>query len=329
VSRCAIIAVGALLVACHQASVGACSADDMRHAHTVVYDTNGSPAYAGQALLIGSCAGGGAFCHASSAMRRYGAPWDLNFDPVLADDARFGGDFAAGEQHLYAAQRSIREHRDDIYGTVWNGTMPPGQIGSATMTAPYVTYASATSSHGAPIFDLSTDEGIETLRAWLACGSPVIEATTGRAPMHCAADSDCAPLAACDATSSTCTSIGDVAPRHELMTSPTWSSLYANVIAPSCAQATCHTPAFAQLGGHLDLSSASIAYAQLVNQPPTATGCGTRVVPGHPEQSFLMQKLMGAQSTTTCGTTMPVGAMLPANEIALVGQWITAGAMND
>jgi hypothetical protein len=300
----------------------------MQRAHTIVYDPSGSPAYAGQALLLGSCAGGGAFCHSSSATRRYAAPWDLNFDPVLADDARFAGDLAMGEQHLLAAQLTSHQHRDDVYSTVYYGSMPPGQAGADTMTAPYVTYASG-SSTGTPIPDLTTDEGIETLRAWLACGSPVIEATSALPTRHCSVDTDCAPLALCNASSSTCVPIGDVVARHGGSTTATWSSLYASIVGPTCAIAACHSASSARFNGNLDLSSASVAYTQLVNHAPDAVGCGTRVVPGHPEQSFLMQKLMGTQNMTTCGATMPVGAMLPANEITLVGQWITAGAMNN
>ena len=64
---------------------GAC---DDEAARAVVYDAAGRAMYAGQAILTGSCAGGGNFCHSSSALDRYGVPAGLDFDPFPLAVAR-------------------------------------------------------------------------------------------------------------------------------------------------------------------------------------------------------------------------------------------------
>ncbi|MER3525359.1 MAG: hypothetical protein C4326_15280 [Ignavibacteria bacterium] len=69
------------------------------------------------------------------------------------------------------------------------------------------------------------------------------------------------------------------------------------------------------------------SYANLVNVPATK-GCTSerRVEPGKPAASVLFKRLTG----TTCGTQMPKKAPpLPPEEIALIEQWILAGAPNN
>lgn len=69
------------------------------------------------------------------------------------------------------------------------------------------------------------------------------------------------------------------------------------------------------------------SYANLVNVPATK-GCTPerRVEPGKPSASVLIKRLTG----TTCGTQMPKKAPpLPPEEIALIEQWILAGAPNN
>jgi hypothetical protein len=75
--------------------------------------------------------------------------------------------------------------------------------------------------------------------------------------------------------------------------------------------------------------SAGTSYTQLVNQP--ASGCSDgrlRVVPGRPDQSYLMNKLTGVGMCF--GRQMPLmGASLSATQIDLVRAWICRGALND
>jgi mono/diheme cytochrome c family protein len=51
---------------------------------------------------------------------------------------------------------------------------------------------------------------------------------------------------------------------------------------------------------------------------------GPAVIPGDPENSFLVQKLLGTQTT---GAIMPPGGKLPDSEIQLIIDWIQAGAL--
>ncbi|HRI63815.1 MAG TPA: hypothetical protein PK156_06240 [Polyangium sp.] len=73
------------------------------------------------------------------------------------------------------------------------------------------------------------------------------------------------------------------------------------------------------------------AYAALVNTPANATCGGTRVIPGAPDQSFLMKKI---EPGTPCyGSHMPrpfeVGPALnlTATELQTIEAWISDGAM--
>jgi hypothetical protein len=87
------------------------------------------------------------------------------------------------------------------------------------------------------------------------------------------------------------------------------------------------------LGGHI--SSADVV-KNLVNVQSYSGGQFLRVVPGHPEQSWLYLKASGMAASAGCtGSTcrtesMPPGAttdqMLTAAELASLSQWITDGA---
>ena len=105
----AAIALAMLAGGCRPSVGTAC---DQAEARTVVYSASGLPAYAGQSMLINSCAGGGTHCHSASARDRYGAPFGMNFDPLLTDTA---GDTRTAEDHLYQAQFLSNWFYADIY----------------------------------------------------------------------------------------------------------------------------------------------------------------------------------------------------------------------
>jgi hypothetical protein len=87
------------------------------------------------------------------------------------------------------------------------------------------------------------------------------------------------------------------------------------------------------LGGHI---SSTDVVKNLVNVQSYSGGQFLRVVPGHPEQSWLYLKAAGMAASAGCtGSTcrtesMPPGAtaaqMLTAAELATLSQWITDGA---
>jgi hypothetical protein len=106
---------------------------------------------------------------------------------------------------------------------------------------------------------------------------------------------------------------------------PTFTEVYSEVLAPSCAFSSCHGPASA---GYLGWSDAATAHAALVDQASAAASERVLVVPGDPESSYLLDKLLGAEGISGDPMPPPVGG-LDAAKIELVRAWIAAGAAND
>ncbi|HVW25688.1 MAG TPA: PQQ-binding-like beta-propeller repeat protein [Polyangiaceae bacterium] len=121
------------------------------------------------------------------------------------------------------------------------------------------------------------------------------------------------------------------------LSAPTFANVYAAVIAKSCIDSQCHG---ASMQGNLNMQGGITAYTDLVNVPAGGTcpgpdgstedscACGKsgkiRVVPGHPEQSLLIEKLSGNPS---CGDRMPPNAEPLSQDLQdLVKNWILAGA---
>lgn len=117
--------------------------------------------------------------------------------------------------------------------------------------------------------------------------------------------------------------------------SESFAAIYDTILKNTtynCAGALCHgrEPAMAMTVGNLSLSSASVAYMQLVKVDSTSSACSAmpRVVPGDPAGSLLVQKLRSA--TTTCGGVMPVGAdEIAEADLKRITDWITAGACDN
>jgi hypothetical protein len=296
-----------------------CDAEDLALAREVVYAPDGSPAYAGQALVVASC-GGTAFCHTQTAgAQRFGAPADLVFDPLVVD----GVDEAAEQRRLREAVLSLYRHRDDVYTSVVNGTMPPSGGPAPDLreaATSYRRYASATDAVGTPLPAVQTAEGREILRNWLACGAPVVErAEPSPIAAPCGSDEDCPLSNRCEVERGECAPIGDVVGcRLGEGLTPTWSSIHEHVVGPACALAGCHGAG----SSVLDLSDEAAAYATLTSGEPIACDMDGYVVPGDAPGSYLAQKLLG---TAPCGDRMPpAGLCAPVRDVILA--WIDAGA---
>lgn len=291
-----VVALGVVAVALAGCSedLGTCDAEAMASATAIVYSDNGTPYYAGQGLVQLGCSSG--VCHSSTATHdgRRGAPHGLDFDvqPLF---------MGATADNITALQRGIakvREEKSDIYGQLMSGAMPPGTAGQRpTPTWRYMDGTPATDLPG-----ISTEVGKATVRAWLACGAPVVAGTTG------------APAEA--------NALGVIVP--QLNASPvtaTFASVYDNVLK-SCG-VSCHAP-----GGldPLDLSTQSIAYSSLVGKD-SAGGCagkGKLVEAGNCKASLLYLKL---QPSPVCGVQMPLGGpYVSQSALDAVCQWIDAGA---
>lgn len=102
---------------------------------------------------------------------------------------------------------------------------------------------------------------------------------------------------------------------------PTLDSIQVNVFSVNCAVSGCHGGAGAQQGLRLD---PGFAYGNLVNVASPRDPNQIRVVPGDPDNSFIIHKLEGTQ---TLGDRMPQGGpYLPQSTIDVVRQWIANGA---
>ena len=98
-----------------------------------------------------------------------------------------------------------------------------------------------------------------------------------------------------------------------------FQQIQTTIFTPICT--ACHVGANAPRGLRLDAAN---SYAMLVNVASDEVPTLLRVNPGNPDQSYLVQKIEG---TAAVGGRMPLGgAALPADRIALVRQWIAAGA---
>jgi hypothetical protein len=70
-------------------------------------------------------------------------------------------------------------------------------------------------------------------------------------------------------------------------------------------------------------------YEALVGKMSSSSHCGgkTYVVPGHPEQSLLLQKVT---DPPPCGNRMPLGGTpFNADQLEMIRSWIADGAKND
>jgi hypothetical protein len=295
---CCVLAAVTISAGC--TDLGTCQMDA---AKTVVYAGDGTPYYAGQALVQSSCAEG--VCHSVYAQNanRNGVPFGLNFDVAPLS--------ASSEEASIAALREgitqVRDHATGLWGEVEAGTMPPGELGMRPDRVWNIKDASG-NAVASPLKNIHSDQEKATVRNWLSCGAPVVAGVTG-------AEGKVGGL-------------GDVvAPLENMSTdAPTFDMVYASVFQ-TCTG--CHNPTVVKLG--LDFTSAQTAFATLVDQAPFAGGgegkCGSvtqkLVTPGKCQESLVYLKLT---ATPPCGDRMPPGQTVSDASMKLLCDWIDAGA---
>jgi len=280
----------------------------------------GRPAFAGQALVTASC-GNGLFCHAAGAegSARFGAPASLDFDVSIPCQDRVGCDELAIER-LRENQLRVLRHAHSIAWEIQAGDMPPGDVGAGVADPTGYRLGPEASAPALP--EAGSPEGQAIIENWLACGAPVVEATT-------APTVDNPPGVSCGRGPG---QVGECIVRTDLtLPEPTWASIFANVIEPACGR-SCHGPTGVDQREEsaLDLSRADVAYDALVDAPVAGVDCmGTtaadlRVAPGNPGRSLLMLKLV---DPSPCGDPMPSRTdLLPPVMLDIIREWIADGA---
>jgi hypothetical protein len=115
---------------------------------------------------------------------------------------------------------------------------------------------------------------------------------------------------------------------------PTFTSIRQNIFAAPdssgrVACTGCHSSVGRTPSAGLDLASAT-AHAQLVNVPSNGKPGATRVIPGDPENSYIIHKLEGRSDIV--GLRMPrgtAGPFLTAGQIRVIKRWIELGALDN
>jgi len=289
-----LFAVG---VAGCEPDLGAC---DMNAATEggLVYGADGTPYYAGQALVQTACANG--VCHSSGAVGpgRVGAPHYLNFDVGVLNASSTPQNVG----NLRAGISTVRDEAGEMYSQLSDDLMPPGKAGERV--APMWKNADGSA---ASLPAITTAEGKSTVRNWLACNAPIVAGVTG------------APADAMQ--------LGTIkAPLEISTTDATFTSVYTGVLTAACA--TCHDGKMFSSQTPLDFTTQAKAFATLVGPDVSGTGScvgkGKLVTPNNCDTSVLYQKLLPAP--VSCGAPMPLGTMGNQTQRDLVCNWIKAGA---
>ena len=99
------------------------------------------------------------------------------------------------------------------------------------------------------------------------------------------------------------------------------------ILTQRCATAGCHTGATAKEG--LDMSAGN-AYGELVNIASKQCGASRMLVlPNKPDESYLIDKLMGVDMCGPFAKRMPPSAALPTSDIQTISDWICGGALEN
>ena len=133
----------------------------------------------------------------------------------------------------------------------------------------------------------------------------------------------CAVLASCDEKLA---SVAGPTPNLE----PTFASIQREIFestdsAGRSACTSCHSNTGRAPSGGLNLNH-DVAYEQLVGATSRAKPGAVRIIPGDPDNSYLIQKLEGAAGIV--GRRMPQNGppYLTDGQILIVRRWITIGA---
>lgn len=101
-----------------------------------------------------------------------------------------------------------------------------------------------------------------------------------------------------------------------------FTSVRDEILLPSCGFGSCHGGG----EGYLTLNEEG-AHGALVGVESVGKAGAVLVIPGDPDNSYLIQKLEGAAGIS--GDRMPPSGGIDAERIERVRGWIAAGALDD
>ena len=110
-------------------------------------------------------------------------------------------------------------------------------------------------------------------------------------------------------------------PKEKKKLEPTFSSISELIFVKKCALYTCHSPAYYNKSGNLDLSTRD-AYFRLVNVRSIVFPDKFRIKPGDPDNSNLINRLEG---TVLAGIALERNS-ISKEEIKNLRKWIKDGA---
>lgn len=307
--RCVAILLACAACAC--TDVGECD-PTLAGRDTVV--VNGTILYGGQAIMNKACAVG---CHLSTATGadRQGAPAELDFDLLPIDEADADGTTKSENgrivklsdnqlANLRYRQQLIVNLRDDIWGQVLGGQMPPTAPLASMMSSIFSSSERRPCRADTSYAELDSAQQHEVLRNWLACGAPFVEANGKKLEEPRVGGT-----------------VGDqyLACVEESEAQPTLESLFKSTFS-ECGG--CHNSSIAGPPSFLDVKT-------LAKSLRTKSACAGKpfVTPGDPKKSYLLQLLKGPNPACD-HDRMPAGGLDPLSDRAIdeVTAWIESGA---
>ncbi|HVY83024.1 MAG TPA: TIGR03118 family protein [Steroidobacteraceae bacterium] len=229
---------------------------------------------------------------------------------------------------LYFAA-GISNEAGGLYGRIDLGATPPDVVApTVTLSAPA---ANATVSGSVAVTaDAADNVGVTSVK--FLAGTTTIGTATA-APFTINWDTTGTANGAVSLTAQAQDAAGNVTTSPAVSvtvsnTAPsvTLSQLQTAIFTPRCA--FCHNGSGVALPGVMNLSSAAATFAALVNVQSINEPTLKRVLPGDPDNSYIIHKLEGTNLGTT--SRMPLGGpFLDQPTIEMVRAWITAGAQNN
>jgi hypothetical protein len=233
---------------------------------------------------------------------------------------------------LYFAA-GIANEADGLYGRIDLGATAPDIVAPAvTLSAPA---AGATVSGNAVALTVTATDNVAVTSVQFLAGTTSIGTAT-TAPFSFTWDTTGVANGAVMLTAQAKDAAGNVTTSAAVNvtvnnTAPppaavTLTQLQTDIFSPICAN--CHTGIGASLPGSMNLTSTAATFASFVNVASVENPALKRVLPGDPDNSYVVHKIQGTDIGTTA--RMPLGGpFLDQATIDRVRTWISQGALNN